>query len=70
MNTTVITSSLVDFGAGPTDRSSFANCRWHVDNVGCLHVVREGGRGNVASFGPRAWHVVVEGGVVVARAAE
>lgn len=65
MNTTVVTVDTYDFGAGPNQRQIFSNCKWHVDQ-GTVHIVREGGRGNVASFAPGAWRAVLSSDVIVA----
>lgn len=65
MNTTVITVDAFDFGAGWNHRQIFPGCKWHVDN-GTVHIVRESGRGNVASFAAGSWLAVLDGGVVVA----
>lgn len=68
MNTTVITATALDLGAGPQETATFAGCTWHVDDVGALHIVRENRQGNLAAFAPGAWTLVCEGSVVVARA--
>lgn len=66
MDTTVALTQPLDLGAGPTDRVTFPGCRWHADEGGSLHIIREGGRGTAISFGPRSWLFVTDGGGVAA----
>lgn len=66
MNTTVLTAEPVDFGAGPQARHTFVDCRWHVDDSGTLHSVRERGQGNSAAFARGCWSSVSDGRSIVA----
>lgn len=66
MNTTVITVDAIDVGAGPDHKLTFVDCKWTVDAVGTLHVIREGGRGTAMSFAHGEWRVASDGSHVVA----
>lgn len=70
MNITVLLTEPLDLGAGAEDRVTFSSCRWHTDEGGSLHIIREGGRGTAVSFGPHAWHYVADAGSVVVKAGE
>jgi hypothetical protein len=61
MNTTVITVEETDFGVGTSDRVTFVDCSWHIDEHGTLHIVREGRKGNCGAFAHGSWRAVVEG---------
>lgn len=65
MNTIVILYEPLDIGAGPEVRITFAHCRPHTDDAGSLHIIREQGRGNVASFADGTWLAVLDGGSVI-----
>lgn len=64
MNTTVLTVDPVDYGAGPNRKQTFVGCKWHVDDAGTLHVVRQAG-GNCAAFARGMWRMVTDGSAVV-----
>lgn len=66
MNTIVLVVDAVDIGAGPHRKQTFVGCKWHVDEAGTLHIVREEGRGNLAAFAAGSWSAVYDAGVVVA----
>jgi hypothetical protein len=70
MNTTVLLTEPLDLGAGAADRVTFPSCRWHADEGGSLHIIREGGRGTAISFGPGAWVYVSDGGGIAATEAK
>ncbi len=61
MNTTVITVDAADYGVGTSDRVTFVDCTWHIDDQGTLHIKRENQRGNCAAFAAGTWVSVVEG---------
>lgn len=66
MNTTVLLTEPLDLGAGPQDRVTFANCRWHADDAGCLHIIRERpAAGTVMSFAEGAWLSAADASSVV-----
>jgi hypothetical protein len=67
VDTTVITLEPVDYGAGPTDRVVYHDCKYRVDESGALHVFPRDDpdrTGNVASYAPGAWASVLRGTVV------
>lgn len=68
MNTIVLLPEPLDLGAGPQDRITFAHSRWHADDAGSLHIIREQGRGTVASFATGAWDSAFDDGSIVAAA--
>lgn len=65
MNTTVITVTEHDFGAGSDRRIEFRGCKWKVDGNGCLHVYQESQQGgvSVAAFSPGAWLAATNGSI-------
>ncbi len=69
MNTIVITADPLDVGAGSSDRLTFADCGWHVDEAGTLHIKRANERGNRAAFGAGHWRAVMQDNAIVAREA-
>jgi hypothetical protein len=66
MNTTVHLTEPLNLGAGAEDRVTFPNCRWHADEGGSLHIIREGGRGTAMSFAAASWLYVTDGGGIAA----
>lgn len=66
MKTTVILTAAVDLGVGKSDRVTFAEARWHTDDCGTLHILREGNKGNVASFAHGEWRLATNGNQMVA----
>lgn len=44
----------------PDDPHIFVDCKWKVDERGCLHIFRASGDRNtmVAAFGCGSWHLV------------
>jgi hypothetical protein len=62
MDTTVITVGETDYGVGASDRVTFVDSDFMVDERGDLYVYRKPG-GNVGSFPHSTWRAVVRGEV-------
>lgn len=55
--------------SAPNDPYVFVECRWKVDDTGCLHIFRAPNAGPtvmVAAFGAGSWHLVHSDAEVVA----
>jgi hypothetical protein len=67
VDTTVITLEPIDYGAGPTDRVVFHDCKFRVDDTGTLHVFPADDTekvGNVATYAPGQWTAAIRGQIV------
>ena len=60
MDTTVITAASANYGVGDTDRVTFVDSQYTVDEQGDLHVYRRA-EGNVGSFPKGEWRAVIRG---------
>lgn len=55
----VFTRKVLHLDRKSTERTTFTECRWHVDDAGTLYIFRHGSKEQVAAYARGTWDAVV-----------